>query len=93
MLVSSKSTPARMRAPHHLFNRHDGAERIRHVGQRHHLHARAEQLLELLDEEVAVLVDRRPDELRAATLAVEMPGHDVGTVSYTHLTLPTKRIV
>ena len=35
-------------------------------------------LLEFLDVEDAVVVDRHPDELRALPLADEMPRHDVG---------------
>ncbi len=38
------------------------------------------QLLEFLDEEIAVLIDGRPFDHGAAALAVEMPGHDVGVV-------------
>jgi hypothetical protein len=50
------------------------------VGDRHHLGARREQLLELVDEEVALVVDRRPFDHRALPLAQEMPRHDVGMV-------------
>ena len=39
-----------------------------------------EQLLELVDEEIAVVVDRRPFDHRALALAQEMPRHDVGVV-------------
>ena len=38
------------------------------------------QLLELVDEEIALLVHRRPFDHRALALAQEMPGHDVGVV-------------
>ena len=69
-----------MRELHHLLHRHDGAERVRHVGDRDHLGARAEQLLEFVDQEIAVVVDRRPFEHRALPLAQEMPRHDVGVV-------------
>ena len=37
-----------------------------------------QQLLEFLDEEVAVVVDRRPFDHGAAAFAMEMPGHDIG---------------
>ena len=39
-----------------------------------------QQLLEFVEQEVAVLVDGRPFQHRAVPLAVEMPGHDVGVV-------------
>ena len=39
-----------------------------------------EQLLELVEEEIAVVVDRRPFDHRALALAQEMPRHDVGMV-------------
>ena len=39
-----------------------------------------QQLLEFVEQEIAVLVDRRPFQHGAAPLAVEMPGHDVGVV-------------
>ena len=78
--VDQHRDAAGVRQLHHVLHRHLGAERIRHLGDRHHLGARPEQLLELLDEEIAVLVDRRPFDHRAVTLAQEMPGHDVGMV-------------
>ena len=39
-----------------------------------------EQLLEFVEEEIAVVVDRRPFDDGAAALAMEMPGHDIGMV-------------
>ena len=40
----------------------------------------ADQLLEFVDEEMALVVDRRPFDHRALALAQKMPGHDVGVV-------------
>ena len=60
--------------------RHDGAEHVRHMGDGDHLGARGEQLLELVEQELAVVGDRRPFQHRALPLAQEMPGHDVGVV-------------
>jgi hypothetical protein len=67
-----------MRAAHDLLHRHQRAEHVRHVGDRHHLGARRKQLLEFLDEEIAVVVDRRPFDHRPLPLAQEMPRHHVG---------------
>ena len=50
------------------------------MGDRDHLGARREQLLEFVDQEIALVVDRRPFEHRALALAQEVPGHDVGMV-------------
>ena len=78
--VDQHRNAARMRDAHDLLDRHDGAERVRHVGDRDHLGARRQQLLELVEQEIAVLVDRRPLDHRALALAQEMPRHDVGVV-------------
>ena len=56
------------------------AEHVRHVGDRDHLGARRQQLLEFVDQEIALVVDRRPFDHRALALAQEMPRHDVGMV-------------
>ena len=66
--------------PRHLFDRHQRAEHVRHVGDRHHLGARTDQLLEFVDQEVSLIVDRRPFDHRALAFAEEMPRHDVGMV-------------
>ena len=50
------------------------------MGDRHQLGARRKQLLEFLDEEIALLIDRRPLDHRALALAQEMPRHHVGMV-------------
>ena len=71
---------ARLAELHHVLHRHQGAEHVGHVGDRHHLGARRQKLLELVDEEIALLVHRRPLDHRAMALAQEMPRHDVGMV-------------
>ena len=48
--------------------------------ERDHLGARRQELLELVDQEIAVVVDRRPFDHGALPLAQEVPGHDVGMV-------------
>ena len=78
--VEQHRNAARMRAAHHLFHRHQGAEHVRHVGDRDHLGARRQELLEFVDEEIAVVVDGRPFDHRALALAQEVPRHDVGVV-------------
>ena len=78
--VDQHRNAARMRKLHHLLDRNDGAEHVRHVGDRDQLRARTEQLLELVDQEVALVVDRRPLDHRALPLAQKMPRHDVGMV-------------
>ena len=64
----------------HVLHRHQRAEHVGHVGDRNHLGARRQQLLEFVDEEIALVVDRRPFDHRAVALAQEMPRHDVGMV-------------
>ena len=78
--VDQHRNAARMRELDDLLHRHHGAERVRHLRDRDHLGARAEQLLEFVDQEIAFVVDRRPFDHRALALAQEMPRHDVGMV-------------
>ena len=78
--VDQHRNAARMRDPRHLLHRHQRAEHVRHVGDRHHLGARRQQLLEFVDEEMPLVVDRRPFDDGALALAQEMPRHDVGMV-------------
>ena len=63
-----------------FLDRDDGAERVRHHGDGDHLGARRHQLLEFLEQEIAVLVHGRPLDHGAVPLAPVMPGHDVGMV-------------
>ena len=65
---------------HRFLHRHDRAQRIRHVGERDHLGARRQQLFEFVEQEIAVVVDRRPLDHRAMALAQKMPRHDVGVM-------------
>src|SRR5262249_19144082 len=62
---------ARMGAADHLFDWHHSAQHVRHVGDRHHPGARREQTLELVEEKVTVVVDRRPFDHRTLALAQE----------------------
>ena len=78
--IDQHRNAARMRKLNDFLYRHDGAERIRHLRDRHHFGARAEQLLEFANEEVAVIIDRRPFDHRAETLAEEVPRDDIGMV-------------
>ena len=63
---------------HHLLDRHDGAERIRHLRDRDQFCPRGQQLFEFVDQEVAFVIYRRPFDRGAMTLPKEMPRHDVG---------------
>ena len=54
-----------------------GAERVGDVGDGDHLGTRAEELLELVHDQFAGIVDRRNLDHRAATLGDELPRHDV----------------
>ena len=66
--------------PRDFLDRHERAEHVRHVRDGDHLGARRQKLLEFVDEKMALIVDRRPFDHRALTLAQEMPRHDVGMV-------------
>jgi hypothetical protein len=57
-----------------------GSQRIGHLGDGDDLGPGRQQLLEFLDEKVAILIDGRPLEHDTVPLAVEMPGHDVGVM-------------
>ena len=50
------------------------------MGQRDHLGARAKQPLELIEQELASVRNRRPLDYRTKPLAQEVPRHDVGVV-------------
>ena len=66
--------------PADLLDRNDRAECIRHVGDGDELGLLRQALLEVLDVEGAVVVDRDPYELRALPFPDEMPGDDVGVM-------------
>ena len=57
-----------------VLHRRHRAQHVGHVGDGDDLGARRQQLLEILEVEVAVVVDRRPFEHGALALAVEVPG-------------------
>ncbi len=78
--VEQHRNAAGMRTPHHLLHRHQGAEHVRHMGDRDHPGARRKQLLEFVDEEISLVIDRSPFDHRALALAQEVPRHDVGMV-------------
>ena len=77
---TSTGMPRALAELHHVLHRHQGAEHVGHVRDGDHLGARRQKLLELVDEEIALLVHRRPFDHRALALAQEMPRHDVGMV-------------
>ena len=78
--IDQHRNAARMRDANHVLDRDDGAERVRHLRDRHHLGARRQKLLEFVEQEIAVVIDRRPFDDGALPLAQEMPRHDVGVV-------------
>ena len=62
------------------LRRRDGAERVRDLRERDELRARAEQLLVLLEEDLAAVVDRHDAQAGARLRAELLPRHDVGVV-------------
>ena len=67
--VEQDRNAAGVRAAHHLLHWHQRAEHVRHMGDGDQLGARREQLLEFLDEEIALVVDRGPFDHGALALA------------------------
>ena len=78
--VDQHRNAARVRDPRHLFHRHQRAQHVGHVGDRDHFGARTDEFLEFVEQEISLVVDRRPLDHRALALAQEMPRHDVGVV-------------
>jgi len=78
--VDQDWNPARMRQTDDLLDWHDAAQHVRHLGYRDQLRLRRQELLELANQEIAVIIDRRPSNHGALTLTQEVPGHDVGVV-------------
>jgi hypothetical protein len=70
----------RMRDPHHLLDRHDGAQNVRHLRDGDHLGTVGQQPLEFVDQEIAVFIHRRPFDDRALAFPQEMPGNDICVV-------------
>ncbi len=68
-------------APRHLGDRVDRAEHIRHVRERRQLDpSLGQHLVELVERELALLVDLQVAEPGALLLAEDLPGHDVRVV-------------
>ena len=62
------------------LHRQDGAQRIRDMGDCDELRARRQQLHELVEQQLAALVDRRHLQRAAGLLAHHLPRDDVGVV-------------
>src|SRR5262249_21191160 len=60
-----------------LLDRVDRAQRVGDVGQRQQLHARTEKPIELVESEIARVIDRNDLERRAVRLSRLLPGNDV----------------
>ena len=58
----------------------DGAEGIRHHGDRHNLRPRRQQLAIFIQQKIAIVINRRPFQNSAPALPVKMPRHNVGVV-------------
>ena len=69
-----------MRHLDHLPRRRDGAERVRDLRERDEPRARAEQLLVLVEHDLAVVVHRRDAQPGALLGAELLPRHDVGVM-------------
>ena len=78
--VDEHGNAALVRQADDLADRHQRAEHVRHVGDGDELGARGQQPLELLQQQLAVVGDRRPLQDRAVALAMEVPRHDVGVM-------------
>ena len=65
---------------HQLLRWIDGAEHVRDVDQGDDLRARAKAVLELLDDEFALVGHRCDDQFGTSLLGDELPGDDVGVV-------------
>ena len=63
-----------------LLHRVDGAQGVRHVRDGHELGPLADQRLELVEHQLAAIVDRRDAQPRPALLAQQLPRHDVRVV-------------
>ena len=69
-----------MRQFHDLLDGHDGAERVRHLGDGHDLGAVVQQLLVFVQQHLARVVHRNHADLRALGGSQLLPRHDVGVV-------------
>ncbi len=78
--VDERRNSPRMRDPNDFLDRHHGAKHVRHLRDRDHLGAVGQQLLEFVDQEIAVVIHRRPFDDRALAFPQKMPWNDVGVV-------------
>ena len=69
-----------MRDADDLRRRCPRAEHVRHMADRHHLSARADQSIQRGKIDCAVIIDIEPSQHRAPALAQEVPRHDVRVV-------------
>ena len=72
-----------LRAMRHFddsLNRIDGAQRIRDVRYGDDLGSGSQQLLKLLEQQLARVVDGRNPQPCALLFAQDLPGHDVGVM-------------
>ena len=76
--VDHDRDPACVGDADHLLDGRDRAEHVRHVRDGDDLGARRQRPLEILEREVALVVDSDPSQDRPLAFAVEVPGDDVG---------------
>ena len=72
--------PLRAGQPDQLFDRGDAAQRIGQLRLRDDTRAGPQQARELFEPQLIHVVDSRDAQSRAAALAQQLPGHDVGVV-------------
>src|SRR5690606_365677 len=63
-----------------LLDRHDGAQRVGNLGYGDDARAVVEQLLVLVEQYLAGVIDGNHAQMRAAGPGQLLPGHDVGVV-------------
>ena len=63
-----------------LVDRYHGAQRIGDLAGRNQFRTRTQQLLELVQQQVARVVDRRHLEDRSGLLRNQLPGNDIGVM-------------
>ena len=78
--VEQHRNAAGMGDAHHLFDRDQCTSDVRHMGDGDEARALGEQRLELVEQKISGIVDRRPLDDGAVALAQKMPGHDVGVM-------------
>ena len=78
--VDKHRNAAVVRHVNDLMHRHQRTEHVRHMRDGDQLGARRQKPFELLDQQFPVVGDRRPLQDHTVTLAVEVPGYDVGVM-------------